>query len=80
MLKRKAYKKLLEWKEKSAGKTVLLVNGARRIGKSFLCREFAKNEYKSHIIVDFANIPISYNYRFCKYTKRNSYFIWGRKL
>ncbi|MBS9775567.1 MAG: ATP-binding protein [Fusobacterium sp.] len=57
MLKRKAYKKLLEWKEKSAGKTVLLVNGARRIGKSFLCREFAKNEYKSHIIIDFANIP-----------------------
>ncbi len=57
MLKRKAYKKLLDWKESSKGKTALLINGARRIGKSFLCKEFAKNEYKSYIIIDFANIP-----------------------
>lgn len=57
MLKRKAYKKLLEWKEKYAGKRALLIDGARRIGKSFLCKEFAKNEYKSYIIIDFANIP-----------------------
>jgi len=54
---RKTYQKLLDWKKDSNGKTVLLLSGARRIGKSFLCGQFAKNEYKSAIIVDFGNIP-----------------------
>ncbi len=57
MLKRKAYQDLLNWKNNSNGKTALLLDGARRVGKSFLCKEFAKNEYKSHIIIDFANVP-----------------------
>lgn len=57
MLKRKAYKTMIEWKLSSNGKTALLIDGARRVGKSFLCKEFAKNEYKSNIIIDFANIP-----------------------
>ncbi len=54
ILKRKIYNELLSWKEKSAGTTALLIEGARRIGKSFIAEEFAKNEYKSYIIVDFS--------------------------
>ncbi|MDP8034108.1 AAA family ATPase [Pasteurella atlantica] len=57
MLKRKAYDKLIEWKQQSLGKTALLINGARRVGKSYLCKVFAQNEYKSHLIIDFANVP-----------------------
>lgn len=57
MLKRKVYQKLLDWKNQSAGKTALLINGARRVGKSYLCQQFAENEYTSHIIIDFANVP-----------------------
>lgn len=56
MLKRKLYDTLLDWKIKSQGKTALLIDGARRIGKSFLCEEFGKNEYKSYLIIDFGNI------------------------
>ena len=51
--RRKAYQKLLDWKKESNGSTVLLLSGARRIGKSFLCEQFGKNEYKSAIIIDF---------------------------
>nr|AGS51644.1 putative ATPase (AAA+ superfamily) [uncultured bacterium contig00017] len=56
-LKRKIYNDMLVWKENSAGKTALIVDGARRVGKSFLCEQFAKNEYKSYIIIDFGNVP-----------------------
>jgi len=52
---RKTYQKLLDWKKESNGKTALLLSGARRIGKSFLCGQFGKNEYKSMIIIDFGN-------------------------
>lgn len=54
ILKRKVYKKLLEWKEECAGQKAILVEGARRIGKSTVCEEFGKNEYKSYIVIDFA--------------------------
>ena len=57
MLKRKIYSKLKDWKNNSNGKTALLISGARRVGKSHICREFAKNEYKSYIMIDFANTP-----------------------
>jgi len=56
VLKRKIYQKLLDWKKQSNGDSVLLVSGARRVGKSFLCEQFGKNEYKSMILVDFGNI------------------------
>ena len=49
----KIYDKFLEWKKNSDGKTALLVEGARRIGKSTIVEEFAKNEYESYIIIDF---------------------------
>ncbi len=53
MLKRKIYDTLSEWKKSSAGKTVLLIDGARRVGKSYIAEEFAKNEYESYILLDF---------------------------
>lgn len=54
ILKRKIYGKLLAWKNESKGTKALLVEGARRIGKSTVCEEFGKNEYKSYIVIDFA--------------------------
>ena len=53
MFKRKIYNKLLQWKETSQGKTALLIEGPRRVGKSTVVEEFAKNEYESYILVDF---------------------------
>ena len=54
MFKRKIYSKMLEWKRDSDGRTALLIEGARRIGKSTVVEEFAKNEYKSYVMIDFA--------------------------
>ncbi len=55
--KRKIYNKLLEWKQNSNGKTALLVEGARRIGKSTIVVNFAKNEYEDYILIDFNIAP-----------------------
>ena len=49
-----AYDKMLEWKSEFNGKTALLIKGARRVGKSTLVEEFAKSEYESYILIDFA--------------------------
>ena len=57
MLKRKIYEELIKWKRISNGSTALLIDGARRVGKSYIAEEFAKNEYKSYILVDFGNVP-----------------------
>ena len=56
MFKRKAYEKMLEWKQAYSGRYACLLEGARRVGKSTLAEEFAKNEYESYIRIDFANI------------------------
>ncbi len=56
IFRRKCYKKLLEWKQKSNGKTALLVEGARRVGKTTLVTEFAKNEYSDFIYIDFSKV------------------------
>lgn len=53
IFRRKIYDKLLAWKEREDGKTALLVQGARRIGKSTIVEEFARNEYDSYILIDF---------------------------
>ena len=53
VFKRKIYDRLLEWKKISDGTSALLVEGARRIGKSTIVEEFAKNEYESYILIDF---------------------------
>ena len=57
MFKRKIYEELIKWKRISNGSTALLIDGARRVGKSYIAEEFAKNEYKSYILVDFGNVP-----------------------
>ena len=49
MFKRKIYDKMLEWKRDSNGKTALLIEGARRVGKSTVAEEFARKEYESYI-------------------------------
>ena len=53
VFKRKIYQQLLEWKESENGRTAILVEGARRVGKSTIVEQFAKNEYKSYILIDF---------------------------
>lgn len=57
MLKRKIYDKLLEWKNQSNGSTAILIDGARRVGKSYIAEEFGKREYKSYILIDFGKAP-----------------------
>ena len=52
-MKRKIYDRLLEWKKKDNGTSCLLIQGARRVGKSYIAEEFAKKEYKSYILIDF---------------------------
>lgn len=56
MFKRKAYDRLLEWKREYNGSYACLLEGARRVGKTTIAEEFARNEYKSYIKIDFANI------------------------
>lgn len=57
MLKRKIYNELVMWKKESNGATAMMIDGARRVGKSFIAEEFAKNEYKSYILIDFGKAP-----------------------
>ena len=56
-MKRKVYNNILKWKEESQGKTALLIEGARRVGKSYIVEEFAKDNYKSYILIDFSKVP-----------------------
>ena len=53
IFKRKIYNKLLDWKQTASGSKAILIEGARRIGKSTIAEEFGKNEYKSYILIDF---------------------------
>lgn len=55
-MRRKIYTELLKWKEEEAGRTALLIDGARRVGKSYIVENFAKQEYKSYIIIDFNRV------------------------
>lgn len=55
VFKRKIYEEMLKWKEKRSDKYALLIKGARRVGKSTIAEEFAKNEFKSYIMIDFAH-------------------------
>lgn len=54
IFKRKIYSEMLDWKMESAGESALLIEGPRRVGKSTIVKQFARNEYRSHIIIDFA--------------------------
>ena len=55
-MKRKIYEDLLRWKQEEAGRTALLIDGARRVGKSYIAETFAKAEYKSYLVVDFNRV------------------------
>ena len=55
VFRRKIYKEILEWKEERSEKYALLIKGARRVGKSTIVEEFAKKEFKSYILIDFAH-------------------------
>ena len=54
VFKRKMYDRMLKWKQERDGETALLIQGARRIGKSTLVEQFAQNEYKSYLLIDFS--------------------------
>lgn len=55
-MKRKVYEKLVQWKRNSNGKTAILIDGARRVGKSYIVEKFAKENYKSYIVIDFNKV------------------------
>ncbi len=58
MLKRKIISKLMEWKEETANKA-LLIKGARQVGKTTVVRQFAKENYKNFIEINFEQMPLA---------------------
>ena len=75
MFRRKIYDKLIEWKNESQGRTALMIEGARRIGKSTVAEEFAKNEYESYILIDFSLAPKSVQDLFDDMSDLNFFFL-----
>lgn len=73
-MRRKIYNALLKWKNEENGAVALLVEGARRVGKSYIVEEFAKREYKSYILVDFAHISNSMKTVFDEYLNETETF------
>ncbi len=65
-MKRKIYDSMQKWKEEN-GRTALLIDGARRVGKSYIAQEFAKKEYKSYILIDFNRAPAEITELFVHY-------------
>lgn len=57
IMKRKIYNSLLQWKQEKNGSTALMIEGARRVGKSYIAKLFAQNEYESYILIDFSKAP-----------------------
>ena len=57
VMRRKIYQQLLDWKEERNGEVALLIEGARRIGKSYIVEAFGKKEYKSYLLIDFNKAP-----------------------
>ena len=57
MLERKVLDHMRRWKSRARGREALLIEGARRVGKSTAVEQFAKNEYRSSIIIDFSRLP-----------------------
>ena len=75
MFKRKIYDKLVEWKNESQGRTALMIEGARRVGKSTVAEEFAKKEYESYILIDFSVAPQSVKELFDDISDLNYFFL-----
>lgn len=85
IFKRKIYEKMLQWKQKRDGSTALLIKGARRVGKSTVAEEFARKEYQSYILIDFADAPSELWEAIDKISDRDYFFmqiqfIYGIKL
>ncbi len=85
-MKRKIYNDLVRWKNDKNGTTALLIEGARRIGKSYIAEEFARNEYESYILIDFSKAPTSVKRWFDEYLEdidtllQNIQLHYNRKL
>lgn len=75
IFKRKIYTRMLQWKSESDGQTALLIKGARRIGKSTIAEEFARNEYESYILIDFSIADESVKDLFNQLTDLNFFFL-----
>ena len=75
IFRRKLYNKLLKWKNDSQGRTAILVEGARRVGKSTLVEEFAKKEYETYILIDFNRAPLHIRNLFDDLTDLNRIFL-----
>lgn len=73
--KRKIYETMREWKTQRNGDTALLIQGARRIGKSTIAEEFARNEYKSYILIDFSKVSKEVKDLFNDISDLNYFFI-----
>ena len=71
-IRRKAYNQLLQWKNATASSKAILIKGARRVGKSYLAEAFARREYTSYILVDFASPLAGTNVIFEKYGNRQN--------
>jgi len=74
-MKRKIYQDLLKWKNEEQGAVALLIEGARRVGKSYIVEEFAKKEYKSYILIDFAHISHTMKAVFDEYLNETDTFL-----
>ena len=85
-MKRKIYERMLDWKKTSKGKTAILIDGARRVGKSYIAEEFARNEYRSYILIDFFKVDDDVKELFNHYLNDLDAFfqslsaIYGKKL
>ena len=66
-MRRKIYDKLVDWKNKSNGRTALMIDGARRVGKSYIAEEFAKNEYDAYLLIDFSKVKAKVKRYFDEY-------------
>ena len=71
---RKIYQKLLKWKNEENGSVAILIDGARRVGKSYIAKEFAETEYKSYILIDFNNVEDEIKVLFNHYLSNLDYF------
>lgn len=85
-MRRKIYEDILKWKEESNGKTALLIEGARRVGKSYIAEKFAKENYKSYVLIDFSKVSNEVKELFDNYLDNLDYLFtylseyYGKKL
>lgn len=74
LFERKIYSQLLDWKTHCAGKTALLIEGARRIGKSTIVEAFAKQQYESYLLLDFTTVNSRIKQYFEEYLSKPDLF------